>query len=264
MHRRAFRDTRHGVPESPASARPSSALALVGAVFFRVRGWLPVPVGLAALVLSWPSHIHPGPGGAAVDDALNAVGLALCLVGAAFRFATIALVPKGTSSNHRVLAVQGLNTEGPYAVVRHPLYLANAHLVVGLLCLAHTPWAWGIGLAYFALSYAFIIHAEERLLESTYGDAWRAWAARVPAWVPKLSALPKAFAGPFAWKRAALREVNTLVAWGVAATLLLGWEWWARAQLHGGRAQAWRAVLVTLLVLWPVGKLARVLTRPRA
>jgi len=232
-------------------------------VLFRWRGVLPVPVVLAAVTLDWRAHIFPGPGGADVDSALNVVGLALCVVGAALRFCTIALVPKGTSSNNRVLAVQGLNTTGPYAVLRHPLYLANGHILLGLLCIAHAPWSWALGLGYFVATYAFIVRAEDRLLEATFGDAWREWAARVPTWVPKLSALPAAFSGPFAWKRAALREVNTLVAWGVGASLLLGWEWFARAQLHGLRAQALRAVLLALLALLPLGKLARWLTRPR-
>lgn len=251
------------MPESSSPAHPVTLAEALGALFFRFRGVLPVPLVVTAVVLSWRAHIVPGPGGVAVDDALNVVGLVLCGFGAALRFLTIASVPAGTSANNRALAAQGLNTTGPYAVVRHPLYLANAHLLVGLLCIAHAPWAWGLGLGYFAVAYGFIIHAEEALLARTYGDAWREWTARVPAWVPKLSALPAAFQGPRDFKRAALREVNTLVAWGVGACLLLGWESWARGQLFGLRGQVLRAVLVTLLVLWPVGKVLRRRARSR-
>jgi protein-S-isoprenylcysteine O-methyltransferase Ste14 len=250
------------VPE-PSNTAPSTP-ARLGGLVFRFRGVLPVPLVLAAVVLSWRDHIVPGPGGAAVDDALNWFGLALCVIGAGIRFGTIALAPAGTSANQRALHLKGLNTTGPYALVRHPLYLANAHLVVGLLCIAHTPWAWALGLGYFVLAYALIIRAEERLLADTYGDAWREWAARTPMWTPRLHAWPAAFAGPFAWKRAALREVNTLVAWGVGAGLLLGWEWWARGQLYGPRAQVLRSVLLVLLALWPAGKFLRWRNRHRA
>ncbi|MEW5738248.1 MAG: isoprenylcysteine carboxylmethyltransferase family protein [Myxococcota bacterium] len=245
------------MPESSPPARRFAFVEVLGAFFFRVRGVLPVPLVVTAVALSWRAHIVPGPGGAQVDDALNVVGLGLCVAGAVARLCTIALVPRGTSANNRALTAQGLNTTGPYAVVRHPLYLANAHLVVGLLCIAHTPWAWALGLGYFTVAYAFIIRAEEQLLERTFNEAWREWAARVPAWLPKLSALPDALKGPRDFRRAALREVNTLVAWGVGASLLLGWEWWARGQLYGVRGQALRGVLVTLLVLWPLGKLLR-------
>ena len=61
--------------------------------------------------------------------------------------------------------------------------------------------------------------------------------------------------------RAALREVNTLVAWGVGAALLIGWEWFARDELHGVKARALRVVLIVLLALLPLGKLLRVLNR---
>jgi protein-S-isoprenylcysteine O-methyltransferase Ste14 len=246
---------------APSTAPPESFVDALGRFLYRFRGVLPVPVALAAVVLSWRGHIDSGPGGAAVDEALNVVGLALCVLGAALRFVTIGLVPEGTSANNRVPTARALNTTGPYAVVRHPLYLANAHLVAGLLLIANTPWAYALGAGTFFVAYLLIIRTEEALLARLFGDAWRAWAARVPAFVPKLSALPHAFAGPFAWKRAALREVNTLVAWGVSAALLLGWEWFARGELYGAKAQALRAVLVALLVLWPVGKLLRVLDR---
>lgn len=246
---------------APSTTPPESFVDALGRFLFRFRGVLPVPVVLAAVVLSWRAHIHPGPGGAAVDEVLNVVGLALCVVGAALRFVTIALVPPGTSANNRVPAAKALNTGGPYAVLRHPLYLANAHLVAGLLFIANAPWAYALGVGYFFVAYAFIIRTEDRLLARLFGAEWRAWAARVPAFFPKRSALPRAFAGPFAWKRAALREVNTLVAWGVGAVLLIGWEWFARGELFGPRAHVLRALLIALLALWPVGKLLRVLDR---
>jgi len=246
---------------APSTTPPESFVDALGRFFFRFRGVLPVPVVLAAVVLSWRGHIHPGPGGAAVDEALNVVGLALCVVGAALRFVTIALVPPGTSANNRVPAAKALNTTGPYAVLRHPLYLGNAHLVAGLLLIAHAPWAYALGVAYFFVAVALIVRTEDALLARLFGDDWRAWAVRVPAFVPKLSALPRAFAGPFAWKRAALREVNTLVAWGVGAVLLVGWEWFARGELFGPKARALRVALFVLLALWPVGKLLRVLNR---
>jgi protein-S-isoprenylcysteine O-methyltransferase Ste14 len=250
------------LPESPVPPAPSF-LESAGILVYRLRGVLPVPLAVTVVVLSWRAHIEPGPGGAAVDSALNLVGLGLCLVGAVARFCTIARVPAGSSGNSRTLAAPRLNTEGPYAVVRHPLYLANALLVVGLLCIAHTPWAWALGLGYFALTSFLITRAEEALLARTFGDAWREWAARVPAWVPRVSALPTAFAGPCDVRRAALREVNTLVAWGMGAGLLLGWEWWARGRLYGVRGQALGTVLVTLLALWPVGKVLRWRARAR-
>jgi protein-S-isoprenylcysteine O-methyltransferase Ste14 len=248
---------------SPSASRAASLFDALGRLVFRFRGVLPVPIALLAVVLSWRTHDRPGPGGEAVDDALNGLGLALCVLGAALRFVTIAQAPPGTSANNREFTAQALNTTGPYAALRHPLYAGNALLVGGLLLIAHAPWAYALGAAAFALMLGLIVPAEERRLAERFGDAWRAWAARVPAFFPRPSTLPLTLTGPFAWRRAARREVNTLVAWGLGATLLLGWEGFAREALHGWRAVGLKGALWVLLALWPLGKLLRHRARRR-
>ncbi len=205
-------------------------LDMAGAVFFRVRSFAPLPVIFVAISQSWRSHVHPGPGGAEVDSILNLVGLGLCLLGAGIRFATVGFVPAGTSSQSRQLHSHALNTDGPYAVVRHPLYLGNLFITVGLLSITHEPWAYLLGLSYFWLSHLLIIRAEEALLRRTFTTQYEQWAAQVPSWIPKVSAL-KSLKGPFAWTRAIQREVNPLVGWGMGATLLIMWEFFARSQL---------------------------------
>lgn len=232
-------------------SEPRSAIDLLGAVFFRVRSFAPLPVIVLIVVLSWREHIEPGPGGDAVDGALNLVGLALAVLGAAMRFVTIGLVPPGTVSQSRRFTAATLNTSGPYAVVRHPLYLGNFFIVTGLLCIAHTPWGWTIGLGWFLGTTFLIVRAEEALLARTFGAAYEEWAGRVSAWLPKPSAL-RELRGPFGWKRAIQREVNPLVGWGLGATALIGWEWFARGRLdraHLGLIGYTALALLLLLVL---------------
>lgn len=203
---------------------------MAGALLFRLRSFAPLPIIWLAVRLSWDSHVHSGAGGPRVDGALNVIGVACCVIGAMVRFVTIGMVPAGTSSQSRRMAARQLNTTGPYAVVRHPLYLGNLLITVGLLCVAHEPWAWGLGLGYWALSHGLIILAEERLLRETFGARFEAWAREVPALVPRLSRL-REVRGPFAWKRAIQREINPLVGWGLGVTLLLVWERFVRSQL---------------------------------
>lgn len=80
-------------------------------------------------------------------------------------------------------AAPALVVTGPYARMRHPLYASN-----GLVGLA---FAWfhlgaGITLSLFTLVFfaflAVLARAEDRWLGRRFGDAWRDWAARVPAW----------------------------------------------------------------------------------
>lgn len=244
--------------QEPAAGRPKGARA--GALFFRLRSFAPLPVIWLVVRLSWDSHVHPGMGGPEVDEALNALGLALCVLGAAVRFITIGLVPAGTSSQSRTLGAPSLNTTGPYAVVRHPLYLGNLFITLGLLCIAHEPWAWALGLGYWALSHALIIRAEEHLLRERFGAQFEGWAREVPALWPRLSRL-RGVRGPFAWKRAVQREVNPLVGWGLGATLLLLWERFARSQLSGAEGGRYLRVAGALLVLLIANKVWKKVSR---
>ena len=233
---------------------------MAGAVFFRVRSFAPLPVIFVVVWQSWRAHVRPGPGGEDVDQVLNVVGLGLCVLGAGIRFVTVGFIPPGTSSTSRTLASHALNTQGPYAVLRHPLYLGNFFITVGLLCIAHEPWAWTLGFGYFLLSHAFIIRAEETLLRRTFTTQYDEWAARVPGWFPKLSALGS-LKGPFGWKRALQREVNPLVGWGLGATLLLMWDAFARTWLTPQLARRGLLVLVLLLLLLIVNKMWKKLAR---
>lgn len=226
---------------------------MAGAVFFRIRSFAPLPIIFVVLTQAWRSHVHPGPGGPQVDHLLNAVGLGLCCLGALTRFVTVGLIPPGSSSTSRQLSSHALNTLGPYAVVRHPLYLGNLFITVGLLSIANEPWAWTLGFGYFLLSHGFIIHAEERLLRRTFGASYDEWAARVPGWWPRLSGL-RSLEGPFAWKRALQREVNPLVGWGMGATLLLMWESFARTELTSTLGNKGLLVLAGFLVLLVANK----------
>lgn len=224
------------------------ALDMAGTVFFRVRSFAPLPVAATVGVLSWRSHVNSGWGGETVDFGLDFLGVALCLLGSLIRFYTVGFIPPGTSSQSRLLKAQALNVEGPYALVRHPLYLGNLAITLGLLCIAHEPWAWMLGLGYFAVSCALIIRAEEALLRRTFGARYEEWAARVPALLPSRWELPE-LREPFGWKHALQRELTPLVSWGMGATVLLVWELFARRQLTVDLARLAAAVLAGFLLV---------------
>ena len=73
---------------------------------------------------------------------------------------------------------------GPYAVVRHPMYLAVMLAALGSLSLYRT-WAT---LAFAVMMLGLVVRArrEERVLAQELGEEWRKYAARVPAWLPRL------------------------------------------------------------------------------
>jgi protein-S-isoprenylcysteine O-methyltransferase Ste14 len=86
----------------------------------------------------------------------------------------------------RVIKGHELVTQGPYAVVRNPIYLGmfGAILATGL---AFSRW-WNFlaAVIVFLIGNRIRIRAEEKLLRETFGEQFDDYARRVPAFVPRL------------------------------------------------------------------------------
>jgi protein-S-isoprenylcysteine O-methyltransferase Ste14 len=73
---------------------------------------------------------------------------------------------------------------GPYALVRHPIYAGLLALLVATLLVA-TRWQWWLAsVVVFLAGTEIRVRTEERLLASRFGDAFAAYRAKVPAYLP--------------------------------------------------------------------------------
>lgn len=79
---------------------------------------------------------------------------------------------------------QTLLTEGPYSIVRNPLYVFSFLGVVGLGLAVKNPWLAAILGVCFASYYPFTVTQEERRLASIFGAAYAQYCARTPRWAP--------------------------------------------------------------------------------
>jgi protein-S-isoprenylcysteine O-methyltransferase Ste14 len=78
-----------------------------------------------------------------------------------------------------------LATTGPYAYVRHPQYAGFILVMLGFLL----QWPTLLTLAMFPVlvwMYARLARAEEREVRVAFGDVYDRYAARTPAWFPRL------------------------------------------------------------------------------
>lgn len=110
---------------------------------------------------------------------LAAPGLAAAVIGTAIR-----LYASGFIMKNRELA-----TDGPYALVRHPLYTGNILVLFGLALANATWWAIPLAVLFCWFYYPPAVEYEDRKLRRLFGADWERWAADTPALVPDLRKL---------------------------------------------------------------------------
>ena len=79
-----------------------------------------------------------------------------------------------------------LTTTGPYAYTRNPLYLGSAVLAAGAAWAMHSLISASILGVYFAVVYYVVMRREESELRGHFGEAFEAYARRVPLFFPRL------------------------------------------------------------------------------
>jgi len=78
-----------------------------------------------------------------------------------------------------------LATNGPYSLVRHPLYTGNLLMMIGFTFACGQWWALLASAAFWWIYYPVAIEYEDRKLHSIFAEAWEAWSRTVPAVIPR-------------------------------------------------------------------------------
>lgn len=84
----------------------------------------------------------------------------------------------------RLVEEHALVTEGPYQIVRHPIYTGMFGMLVAT-ALAVSHWiALPIAIAVFLIGTSIRVRSEEKLLREAFGQAYEEYAKRVSAVLP--------------------------------------------------------------------------------
>lgn len=92
-----------------------------------------------------------------------------------------------TGLGAQLFAGHRLVTNGPFAIVRHPMYLGLMLAALGTL-LIYLTWTTLL-FTCFAPFTMVRAHNEERALSAEFGNEWQAYCRRVPAFIPRLRML---------------------------------------------------------------------------
>lgn len=203
--------------------------------------------------------------GAAVDGAWMLACYALGITGLVVRCLTVGFVPPRSSGrNTKRQRADELNTTGIYSLVRHPLYLGNTLVLLGLALATRSLWFAALSIALSVFCLERIIIAEEGHLLGKFGKRFRRWAIRTPAILPRFRRWKPADRR-FSWKMLVRREYGTLFGVIVAFTVVdfggatlgkgMTADGWLREQ------QGWVTFVVGAFVLYAILRFLRKHTR---
>jgi protein-S-isoprenylcysteine O-methyltransferase Ste14 len=187
-----------------------------GNTLFKHRGQIPIVL----FILSIPIVYFTNYDFLIKCKSLNIILLVTCamfsLIGLIIRAIAIGTANKHTSGRNTKegQVAEALNTRGIYSTVRHPLYLGNYFMWIGIVMFSYNLYFVIIVSLLFWLYYERIMFAEERFLERKFGEEYISWSLTAPAFWPSYKNKVKSEI-PFSMKTILRREYS-----GVTATII--------------------------------------------
>lgn len=222
------------------TASPMRMLRDVSKWVRRCRRYIVVP--LEAIALTGLRPLLPA-GSSFLNELTDWCGIAIALLGQGLR-----VWVWGSNKTRGSLHVR---TRGPYALLRHPLYVGNLLIAWGLLLIFHNPWAYVLCGLSFVLLYHIVVVVEEEQMEARAGESFRQYVARgVPRFVPDLHRLPEAIAtsSPFSWRLAGKKEYESVLGVVAGAGALVMYEEVWQHGVDGARANLMSLAVVVVSV----------------
>lgn len=181
-----------------------------------------------------------------LDDILEVFGIAFILLGQLIRASA-----RGFKSEHsqdgRLLLQQG-----PYALVRNPMYLGILLIGLGITTVLFNWWVAYVFLSVFIIRYIRLIFVEEKKLQALFHEAYDDYCKRVPRIFPAVSAIFRNDIRDYLplkvpWLK---REIGSILAVLFVALALESWE---DIRFKGLKAYLNEALLITITIIIFIG-----------
>lgn len=123
------------------------------------------------------------------------------------------------ASGH-IIKNERLATDGPYGLVRHPLYAGNILVLVGFALASSLWWALPLAIAMMLFYYPTAVEYEDRKLSRIFGYEWFEWRRETNALLPRRLSLPDG-AGRWSFRESLRRNGEPVIALFILGLLLL-------------------------------------------
>ena len=143
------------------------------------------------------------------DDRSIMVGIWLIIAGLLLR----------AWSNGYAIKLEKLTTSGPYAFVRHPLYLGTMLLAIGFIIMLKIYYIGVLFLFIMAAVYYQTIINEERMLEQKFKHLYVNYVKKVPIILPAISPYREGEKWPFSFKRLMKSKEYKLFIWVIVMVI---------------------------------------------
>jgi protein-S-isoprenylcysteine O-methyltransferase Ste14 len=144
------------------------------------------------------------------------LGLAIISLGEALRFWAAGHLQKN----------EVLTTTGPYAHMKHPLYVGTVLITMGFCIMADHIYILAVALLVFSLYYLpYKNKVEEERMRRLFGEAYLDYAEKVPDYIPRLSPYGRS-KGKWRWRTFIENSEEGIVASEVIGVFLIGMRLW--------------------------------------
>ena len=150
-----------------------------GDFLFKNRSYLPLIIlVIGLLVFIYQKHYNTEATGNWLPEFYDYIWLGISLFGLYICVVTVGHTPKNTSGRNTKEGqiAEELNTTGIYSIVRHPLYLGNFFMWLGVAMLTENTWFVIAFILFYAFYYERIMYAEESFLRQKFGETYLDWA----------------------------------------------------------------------------------------
>jgi len=130
------------------------------------------------LMVAFPTVFFRNEKAGSLDTVTEVFGIAFILLGQVIRVSARGYKSE-RSDNGRVLI-----QDGPYALVRHPMYLGIFFIGIGIVLMLFKWWVVSIFLFVFIMRYILLIFKEEKKLLAIFPKVYQSYQQRVPRIMP--------------------------------------------------------------------------------